>query len=176
MADLMKVAMELVTAYSARVHSPNPLHVFRSSDVETAFRFLQSGKNPGKAVIEIHGDDMVRVSKDSELLELMIDLDFQTVPSTRPSWHFDENATYVIAGGLGGLGRSIARRMGTRKAKRLMLLSCSGARGEAALTLLQELEAKIVVSCVGILVEPSAWPTSIPGRQNFREQIFHSSR
>lgn len=155
----MKVAMELVTAYSARVHSPNPLHVFRSSDVETAFRFLQSGKNPGKAVIEIHGDDMVR-----------------TVPSTRPSWHFDENATYVIAGGLGGLGRSIARRMGTRKAKRLMLLSCSGARGEAALTLLQELEAKIVVSCVGILVEPSAWPTSIPGRQNFREQIFHSSR
>lgn len=72
----------------------------------------------------------------------MIDSDVQTVPSTRPSWYFDTNATYVISGGLGGIGRSIARWMGTRNAKHLILLSRSGARGEAALTLVQELETK----------------------------------
>lgn len=75
-------------------------------------------------------------------LKLMVDFEIQTVPSTRPSWYFDEDATYVVSGGLGGLGRSIARWMGTRNTKHLMLLSQSGARGEAALTLIQELEAK----------------------------------
>lgn len=67
MADLMKDVMELATAHPARVHSPKPLHVFRSSEVETAFRYLQSGKNDGKTVIEIHQDDMVPVCKNSNL-------------------------------------------------------------------------------------------------------------
>lgn len=40
----------------------------------------------------------------------------------------------------------------------------------------EKVRAKIVVSCVGILVEPNAWPTSIPGREIFRGEIFHSSR
>ncbi|KAF6219408.1 hypothetical protein HO133_005234 [Letharia lupina] len=40
----------------------------------------------------------------------------------------------------------------------------------------EKVRAKIVVSCVGILVEPNAWPTSIPGRETFRGEIFHSAR
>lgn len=36
--------------------------------------------------------------------------------------------------------------------------------------------AKVVVSCVGILVEPNAWPTNIPGREAFRGTIFHCAR
>lgn len=39
-----------------------------------------------------------------------------------------------------------------------------------------KVRAKILVSCVGILVEPNAWPTIIPGRKNFRGTIFHSAR
>lgn len=38
----------------------------------------------------------------------------------------DQNATYVIAGGLGGLGRSIVRWMVDKGARNLILLSRSG--------------------------------------------------
>ncbi|KAL8944479.1 MAG: hypothetical protein Q9211_000576 [Gyalolechia sp. 1 TL-2023] len=36
--------------------------------------------------------------------------------------------------------------------------------------------ARIVCSCAGGLVEPNAWPSSIPGRDTFRGPIFHSAR
>jgi cation diffusion facilitator CzcD-associated flavoprotein CzcO len=36
--------------------------------------------------------------------------------------------------------------------------------------------AKVVVSCVGILVEPNPWPSSIPGRDTFKGDVFHSAR
>lgn len=50
-------------------------------------------------------------------------------------------------------------------------------KGKESVYIRQEtVRAKIVVSCVGILVEPNAWPTSIPGRDTFRGEIFHSAR
>ena len=36
--------------------------------------------------------------------------------------------------------------------------------------------AKVVISCVGILVEPNPWPSSIPGHDSFKGEIFHSAR
>lgn len=36
--------------------------------------------------------------------------------------------------------------------------------------------AQVVVSCVGILVEPTAWPTEIPGSGVFEGDIIHSAR
>ena len=59
-----------------------------------------------------------------------------------PTYYFDRNATYVIAGGFGGLGRSIAGWMVSRNARHLILLSRSGARNKTALELLDELKAK----------------------------------
>ena len=53
---------------------------------------------------------------------------------------FSTNATYIIAGGLGGLGRSIARWMASRGAQNLVLLSRSGARSHSAKALVSELE------------------------------------
>ena len=51
---------------------------------------------------------------------------------TRATYSFDPNVTYLIAGGLGGLGRSITRWMVSRGAKHLLLLSRSGtSRSEA---------------------------------------------
>ena len=55
---------------------------------------------------------------------------------------FDEHATYLISGDLGGLGRSIALWMASRGAKNLILLSRFGARSEAATPLLDELKAQ----------------------------------
>jgi NAD(P)-dependent dehydrogenase (short-subunit alcohol dehydrogenase family) len=58
------------------------------------------------------------------------------------SYDFDPKATYVIAGGLGGLGRSIARWMASRKARNMILLSRTATLSIAAKTLLEELRAK----------------------------------
>ncbi|KAI4269083.1 MAG: hypothetical protein L6R38_007605 [Xanthoria sp. 2 TBL-2021] len=40
----------------------------------------------------------------------------------------------------------------------------------------ERVRAKVVVSCVGILVEPNDWPVDIPGRDVFQGDIFHSAR
>ncbi|KAL8654097.1 MAG: hypothetical protein Q9210_001725 [Variospora velana] len=40
----------------------------------------------------------------------------------------------------------------------------------------EKVRAKIVVSCVGILVEPNDWPAGIPGQNIFHGDIFHSAR
>ena len=61
MAGSMKVVIELATARPALLHSPKPIHIFRVPEVESAFRFVQSGKNGEKTVIEIHDDDVISV-------------------------------------------------------------------------------------------------------------------
>lgn len=48
------------------------------------------------------------------------------IPDAPPPFKFDGEATYVLAGGLGGLGRSLARWMAARGAKSLVFLSRSG--------------------------------------------------
>jgi len=60
---------------------------------------------------------------------------------TKPRYKFRSDATYVIAGGLGGLGRTFARWMASRGARNLVLLSRSGASTEAARTLVSEMES-----------------------------------
>ena len=68
----------------------------------------------------------------------------QVIPTLPTRYNFDPDATYVIAGASGGLGRSIARWMGGRGARNLILLSRSGMTSEAAMALMAELlEQKI---------------------------------
>ncbi|KAI1108641.1 hypothetical protein F5Y14DRAFT_435490 [Nemania sp. NC0429] len=104
---------------------PSPLHVYPVSKVEDAFRYLQSGKNTGRIVIGIDSADIV----PQRVLE-------------RKTWQFDQQASYVIAGGFGGLGRAIAKWMVDRGAKHLIMLSRSGAVSEAAVELVSSLTAR----------------------------------
>ena len=50
-------------------------------------------------------------------------------------------------------------------------------RGRESIYLKEEkVKAKIICSAAGALVEPNAWPDSIPGRDGFQGDIFHSAR
>ncbi|KAI4237348.1 MAG: hypothetical protein LQ349_001905 [Xanthoria aureola] len=40
----------------------------------------------------------------------------------------------------------------------------------------EKVRARIVCSCAGGLVEPNAWPSTIPGRDSFEGPVFHSAR
>ena len=51
----LESAMALIATRKAAVASP--LHVFKISEVEKAFRFVQSGKNSRKIVLEATADD-----------------------------------------------------------------------------------------------------------------------
>ncbi|TGJ81386.1 hypothetical protein E0Z10_g7369 [Xylaria hypoxylon] len=107
---------------------PSPLHVYPVSKVEDAFRFLQSGKNTGRIVIGI--DSAVIVPQ--RVLE-------------KKTWQFDPRASYVVAGGFGGLGRAIIKWMADRGAKHLVILSRSGPVSEAAAELVSNLTAQGVI-------------------------------
>lgn len=67
---------------------------------------------------------------------------FQANVTTKLKYNFSSEATYVIAGGLGGLGRSFARWMVARGARNLALLSRSGAKSEVAKAFVSELETQ----------------------------------
>ena len=63
------------------------------------------------------------------------------MPSSNPKYSFNQDATYLIAGGLGGLGRAIARWMVSRGARNFILLSRSGARSKEAIDLIKEMKS-----------------------------------
>jgi NADPH:quinone reductase-like Zn-dependent oxidoreductase len=113
MKRLLNDVFDLMAAGLARPISP--ITVFPISEVETAFRTLQSGKIMGKIVIVPQPGDQVKAvpAKTKQLL--------------RP------DSTYVIIGGTGGLGRSMTRWMITKGARHIVLVSRSGqATGKVA--------------------------------------------
>ena len=79
------------------------------SQVKEALRILQAGKGMGKIVMAPSPDDAVPI-----------------VPEQRGPYRLRANASDVIVGGLGGLGRSLAGWTADRGARNLILLSRSG--------------------------------------------------
>lgn len=45
-----------------KVKASQPLKVYSVSQIEDAFRYMQSGKNVGKVVVDMQKDDQVQVS------------------------------------------------------------------------------------------------------------------
>ncbi|KAL4931816.1 type I polyketide synthase [Aspergillus undulatus] len=116
----LRAVMPLIASGDLRVSRPTT--VYGIGEMEAGLRVLQGGQSSGKVVIEMRDTDMVRA-----------------IPSEQRQHYFNPNATYVVAGGLGGLGRGIARWMVSCGARYLLLLSRSGPRDEESLAFLQEL-------------------------------------
>ncbi|KAI8626307.1 ketoacyl-synt-domain-containing protein [Xylariaceae sp. FL1651] len=92
-----------------KIRPISPVTVFPISDVESAFKTLHNGKTHGKLVVIPHADDIVKAT-----------------PPKKPAQLLKEYATYILIGGTGGLGRSMARWMVSRGARHLVLVSRSG--------------------------------------------------
>lgn len=45
-----------------KLHDAHPLHVYTTSEIEQAFRFMQSGQNDAKIVVEVKKEDPVPLS------------------------------------------------------------------------------------------------------------------
>ncbi|KAF2096276.1 hypothetical protein NA57DRAFT_43427 [Rhizodiscina lignyota] len=95
-------------------------------DVEKAFRFLQSGKHIGKIVLVPTRDDKVLVAPASYNMD----------PLFRP------DKTYLLVGGLGGLGSILAEWMFLRGARHFAFHTLSGIVKESAKSGIEWLESR----------------------------------
>jgi NADPH:quinone reductase-like Zn-dependent oxidoreductase/NAD(P)-dependent dehydrogenase (short-subunit alcohol dehydrogenase family) len=127
--DLDAVGQILDDAFSL-VHrgvlaAPSPLTVYPVGEIETAFRTMQQGKHRGKLVLSL-GDGaqapVLRKAKDSLKL--------------------DPSGTYLFVGGLGGLGRSLAREFVECGAKNIAFISRSGDSSAEARAVVEELSTR----------------------------------
>lgn len=84
-----------------------------------------SVKRPGGAVVSIRGESKLTL-----------------LPPAPRSLALDPEATYVLAGGLGGIGRSIAESMFSAGARQITFISRSGAKAEEAKKLLNSLQLR----------------------------------
>ncbi|KAH0160739.1 putative polyketide synthase, partial [Aureobasidium melanogenum] len=91
---------------SGSIRPVGPITSYGINDVEAAFRSLQSGKSMGKLVISPQPGDLV-----------------QAVAPKKTASLFKGDASYLLVGGTGGLGCSIARWMASRGAKHICLSS-----------------------------------------------------
>ncbi|KAK6504334.1 hypothetical protein TWF506_002537 [Arthrobotrys conoides] len=117
---------EVLEKFEAGVfHTVYSIHTYSISNLVEAFRLMQAGKSTGKIVVTMGSTDEVKAI-------------FK--PKERSS--FSPHASYMIVGGLGGLGRDMARWMAARGAKNLILLSRSGPRTTEAFELIVELQSQ----------------------------------
>ncbi|KAK7703238.1 Mycolipanoate synthase [Diaporthe eres] len=99
-----------------------PITTFDAEHTEDAFRFMQKGTHVGKIVIKFPEDD--------NALPLT-----PTVPAPK----FRSDVSYLLVGGLGGLGKAIAGWMASHGAKNLMFLSRSAGKSEEDQAFFKEL-------------------------------------
>ena len=99
-----------------------PITVYKYSEMEQAFRTMQQARHTGKIVLKAESDDLVPV-----------------IPHNPHPLIFDDHATYVLVGGLGGIGRALAVFMAEKGAKNLAFLSRSGGSKPEAKEALKEL-------------------------------------
>ena len=104
-----------------------PMVVYPISEIENAFRLMQAGKHVGKIALTFGDNNVVSL------------LNEYTDP-----FRVDQNAVYLLVGGLGGLGRSISTMLVDHGARKLCFLSRSGGSSAEAQKLLQDLRARQV--------------------------------
>lgn len=120
-ARLLTQTMDL---YSKGVVKPiHPVSVFDAEQVEDAFRYMQKGIHTGKIVIKFSDPDNLPLEP--------------TVPEPR----FRNDVSYLLVGGMGGLGKSIASWMVSYGATHLIFLSRSAGKSENDQKFVKELNA-----------------------------------
>ncbi|GMG48901.1 unnamed protein product [Aspergillus oryzae var. brunneus] len=123
-ACVSALAEILALLVEGKFQPPSPIATYGVCEMEKAFRLMQGGKHHGKLVIEMRRDDPV-----------------MTVLKPKPNSFFDPNATYVISGGLGGLGQNAVNWLVSRGARNLLLLSRSGEASAEGRKLLDQLHS-----------------------------------
>lgn len=125
--DLLRsLLLELMELFKHGSLKPLPHNIFSVEDAANGFRYMARRKNIGKVVIAFSGNESKRPSERS------------MAPRA--------DATYLITGGHGALGLSVARWLSDKGARHLALLSRSGtsAAAESAIRELKQNGTEVV--------------------------------
>ncbi|TDZ14445.1 Highly reducing polyketide synthase ZEA2 [Colletotrichum orbiculare MAFF 240422] len=122
MEQATQQAFELVR--KGVLEPPYPVKTLPVSRVQDALRLMQSGKHVGKLVLSFDGDAVIPVKRGPQSINLNLNPD----------------VTYLLVGGLGGLGRSLAKLLVTSGARNIAFLSRSGASSPASRATVDELQ------------------------------------
>jgi NADPH:quinone reductase-like Zn-dependent oxidoreductase len=113
---------------------PLPVRVFQTGAIEDAFRFMAQANHIGKIAVSMRERNV------------LIESPVATTPL------FREDGSYLITGGLGALGLTVARWMAERGARHLILIGRSGPAAAATETIasLKENGVKVVTANVDV--------------------------
>jgi hypothetical protein len=125
---------------SGSVAGPTIASVYPAMQIQDAFRAMQTGMHIGKIVIKMPEDPMALDSMPSK-----------PMPTFRP------DRSYLLVGGLGGLGRAVANWMIENGARHLIFLSKSAREGPQTSEFIEELRSQQCrVDCVAGDVQNAA--------------------
>ena len=125
----------IIQMFDENLLSPLVHRVFPISRAVDAFRHMEKGDHIGKVVISVDEKGTRVRAPERKLLQLR------------------EDATYLVAGGLGGLGSATARWMVERGARHIVLLGRKGASTPEARAAVAELEgagARVIVETADV--------------------------
>ena len=122
-----KMFRQIIADANAGTIKPLPHQVFPISQLVDAFRFMAGAKHIGKVIIEMK-DQPIRPVRDSAETQI----------------EFCADASYLLTGGLGGLGTQLATWMVDHGARTLIFASRSGVKTPEAEKLVADLEKREV--------------------------------
>lgn len=93
---------------------PLPRTIFSESQVEEAFRYFGTGKHWGKILIKIRTEEPNTLRNPTRTI------------SAEPKIFFNPKKSYIITGGLGGVGLELTNWMIKKGAKKIILNSRRG--------------------------------------------------
>jgi NADPH:quinone reductase-like Zn-dependent oxidoreductase len=107
-----------------RVRLVQPLSVYPISEVTRAFQAVQDGKHTGKILVSTGAEHVVPVVPMKEAVKLRPDV------------------SYLLAGGFGGIGRSLIRWFVAHGARNILVLSRSAASRSDSADFVKEIEGQ----------------------------------
>ena len=110
---IQRLLKEIGDLFKNGTFKAGPVKVFPANEVSEAFRFMSKSKHIGKIVVTFP------------------DVEVKAIVDSESSW-LKEDSTYLITGGTSGFGLAIASWLSEKGAKKLVLLSRSGAKSEEA--------------------------------------------
>ncbi|KAJ5740229.1 Fum1p [Penicillium malachiteum] len=114
-----------------KITSIRPVTIFPASDISLAFRHMQQGSHMGKVVIDMR--EVATSSPKPSSLDSRSDLN---------EILFMHDASYLLVGGLGGVGKTLAAWMVDNGARNLVFLSPSAGKSKEDQEFIEELKAQ----------------------------------
>ncbi|MDZ8033650.1 SDR family NAD(P)-dependent oxidoreductase [Nostoc sp. DedSLP04] len=168
---IQSMLRELVEQFESGLLQPPPIKIFPIQEVVDAFRYMQQAKHIGKIVVRVGGTGNgelvlsevevwgtcterlalsgVEMSRSMGNSEDFADSFLRSTIGSEaplPLKGIRVDSTYLITGGLGGLGLLVARWLVEQGAKNLVLVGRSGVQDVNQIEALEQAGAKVIVA------------------------------